>query len=287
MKFTKMHGNGNDYVYINCFNTENIEKISNPSDLAIAMSHRNFGIGADGIVLILPSEIADFRMRMFNADGSEGNMCGNASCCIAKYVFERGLTDKSIIALETKSGIKELNLKIVDGVVKNITVNMGEPIFTPSDIPVLYDDNISIPITNKEILADDKILSFTCLSMGNPHAVTFCNKEITTEIVSKYGKIIEKNSYFPERVNVEFVNVKDKNNLEMRVFERGSGETLACGTGTCATVVSAVLNGYCNKDEQVDVKVLGGMLSVMWNSKDNNVYLTGSGEFCYNGVWLK
>lgn len=286
MKFTKMQGNGNDYIYINCFD-EDISKIKDLESLAINMSHRNFGIGGDGIVLIMPSKIADFRMRMFNSDGSEGNMCGNASCCIAKYVFEKGLTDKTTLTLETKSGIKELVLSIKNNIVENITVDMGEPIFEASEIPIICEENEIIPIMNKEILIIDKILSFTCLSMGNPHAVTFWDSEITTETVKRYGELTEIHSIFPKRINVEFVNIVDKNNLIMRVWERGSGETLACGTGTCATVVASILNGYCNKDELVCVKLQGGNLSVLWNSNNNHVYLTGTAEFSFDGIWLK
>lgn len=274
MKFTKMQGMGNDYIYFNGFE----EKIENPNELSIKLSDRHFGIGGDGIVIILPSEIADFRMRMFNADGSEGKMCGNASRCIGKYVYEKGLTDKTDVTLETLSGIKKLHLTIDNGKVKSVTVDMGKAEFTADKIPVISDKEqvISQPVT-----IGGREWKITCVSMGNPHCVIFTENVADMEL-EKIGPLFENADIFPDRINTEFVRVIDKNNLEMRVWERGSGETLACGTGTCATVSAAVKNGICNADEFVKIKLLGGELNVKYCS-DATVLMQGGAEFCFEG----
>ncbi len=232
MKFTKMEGCGNDYIYINCFE----ETVTNPQQLAITMSERHFGVGADGIVLIMPSEEADFNMRMFNADGSEGEMCGNASRCVGKFVYDRGLTNKTSISLSTLAGIKYLQLHIKNGVVDTVTVDMGEPIFEGKKIPTISDKEF----VQKEVLsAKEKTFEMTCVSMGNPHAVTYVENTDNFE-VEKYGSVLEINPFFPNKANIEFVQVIDDTHLKMRVWERGSGETMACGTGACATLVASV-----------------------------------------------
>lgn len=280
MKFTKMQGCGNDYVYVNCFQ----EKVENPNELSKIISNRNYGVGSDGLILIMPSEIADCRMRMFNWDGSESEMCGNGIRCVGKYVHDKGLSDKTTITVETLAGIKTLELKLND---KNetelLTVDMGEPIFEPSDIPVEYDGDI--PVKNLKIKALDKEFTFTCVSMGNPHAVTFID-DVDNFDVQKYGSVLEVDKHFPKRANIEFVQIVDNSHLKMRVWERGSGETLACGTGTCATAVASVLNGFTQR-ENVNVKLLGGELIISWNESDNHVYMTGPAEFSFDGIWNK
>lgn len=277
MKFTKMHGCGNDYVYINCFE----EKVENPNELSVKMSNRNFGVGSDGIILICPDEEADFRMRMFNSDGSEAQMCGNGIRCVGKYVYDRGLTDKKRISVNSLAGIKYLDFEVEDGKVQLIKVDMGEPILEAEKIPVL---NEKSPVTGKKIKADDKEFDFTCVSMGNPHAITFV-EDVKNFDVEKYGKIVEVHEVFPERTNTEFIEIVSKNHVKMRVWERGAGETLACGTGACATVVAGVLNGVMERKTQVDL--LGGTLYIEWNEEDNHVYMTGPAEFSFDGVWSK
>ena len=278
MKFTKMQGCGNDYVYINCFE----ENIQNPNELAIKMSNRNFGVGSDGLILVMPSNVADCRMRMFNSDGSESEMCGNGIRCVGKFVHDKNIVKKDIITVETLAGIKTLQFfKDNNNMVTDVKVNMGEPIFNPKDIPVISNEEI---VKNLKLKALDREFTFTCLSMGNPHAVTFVD-DVDNFDVEKYGAILESNEAFPKRANIEFVEVVDKNSLKMRVFERGSGETFACGTGTCATVVATFLNGKCNR-ENVSVKLLGGILNISWSEQDNNVYMTGPARFVFEGDWL-
>lgn len=278
MKFTKMQGCGNDYVYINCFE----ENIQNPNELAIKMSNRNFGVGSDGLILVMPSNVADCRMRMFNSDGSESEMCGNGIRCVGKFVHDKNIVKKDIITVETLAGIKTLQFfKDNNNMVTDVKVNMGEPIFNPKDIPVISNEEI---VKNLKLKALDREFTFTCLSMGNPHAVTFVD-DIDNFDVDKYGSILESNEAFPKRANIEFVEVVDENSLKMRVFERGSGETFACGTGTCATVVATFLNGKCNR-ENVSVKLLGGILNISWSEEDNNVYMTGPARFVFEGDWL-
>ena len=274
MKFTKMHGIGNDYIYVDCFK----EKIDEPEKLSVAVSHRRFGIGGDGLILIMPSEVADFRMRMFNIDGSEGKMCGNGARCIGKYDYDKGLTDKTEITLETLGGIRHLRLFTENGKVKNVEVDMGEAILTPSLIPMRADGDsfIARPV----VIGGDEN-SITCLSMGNPHAVVFVNDTEALEL-EKIGPDFENHKLFPERVNTEFVKVISDKELAMRVWERGSGETLACGTGTCASVVSAVLNGFCKFDIPVLVHLRGGDLTITYR-KDGTVIMLGPAVTVFDG----
>ncbi|MBQ5995617.1 MAG: diaminopimelate epimerase [Clostridia bacterium] len=274
MKFTKMHGAGNDYIYINCFK----EKVEDPSSLAVRVSDRHFGIGSDGLVLICPSEKADFKMDMYNADGSQGKMCGNASRCIAKYVYDNGMTQADEITLETLSGVKKIKLKINGDTCVGATVNMGEPILRAEDIPVVSETET---VVSQKTSIGGNEYSITCVSMGNPHCVVFTDEVKTLEL-SKIGPRFENDKMFPERVNTEFVRVKGKNELEMRVWERGSGETLACGTGACAVAVAAVLNGYCERNREIKIDLIGGTLYINW-SEDGSVYMTGPAEKICDG----
>lgn len=274
MKFTKMHGIGNDYIYFNCLDND----IKDPNGLSIALSDRHFGVGGDGIVMIMRSEIADFRMRMFNADGSEGKMCGNATRCIGKYVYEKGLTDKTEFTLETLGGIKVLKLNVSDGKVISVTVDMGKAILKPADIPVLLNGDC---IVSKKTILAGKEHEITCVSMGNPHCVIF-TKDIDNLNLEKIGPDYENDPIFPERVNTEFVEIIDNKTLKMRVWERGSGETWACGTGASAVCVAAVLNGICDYDTDVLVKLRGGDLTINYK-KDGTVYMTGPATFVFDG----
>ena len=275
MKFTKMHGIGNDYIYFNCLEKE----IENPEELSIKLSDRHFGVGGDGIVLILPSDKADFRMRMFNADGSEGKMCGNATRCIGKYVYDKGITDKKEITLETLSGIKTLKLSVnEENKVESVEVNMGKAILKASEIPVKFDKE---KVINEKVKIADSEYNITCVSMGNPHCVVYMD-EIDDLDLEKLGPKFENDSIFPERVNTEFIKVIDENTLKMRVWERGSGETWACGTGACAAVVSSVLNGYCKYDTPIKIKLLGGELTIKF-MKNGLVYMSGPAEFVFEG----
>lgn len=278
MKFTKMHGCGNDYVYINCFE----EKVADPEKLAQAMSDRHFGIGSDGIVLIMPSEVADCRMRMFNADGSEAEMCGNASRCVGKYVYDRGIVKKNPVRLETMCGIKVIEVHTdAEGKAETLTVDMGEPILAPKDIPVVADSESVVDLT---LSSCGKDFDFTCVSMGNPHAVTFIDTPVKEFEVEKYGPSLEVDSHFPRKANIEFVEIVDETHLRMRVWERGTGETLACGTGTCATVVASNIKGICPR-VPVEVELVGGKLTIEWKPEDNHVYMTGPATFVFDGVW--
>ncbi len=274
MKFTKMHGIGNDYIYFNCFE----ENIDNPSELSVRLSDRHKGVGGDGIVLIMPSEKADFRMRMFNADGSEGKMCGNATRCIGKYVYDRGLTDKTDITLETLSGIKRLHLDTDCGRVSKITVNMGKAEFAADKIPVISD---TAEVAGKEVMLAGKMQKITCVSMGNPHCVIF-SENVNKLDLEKIGSLYENDPMFPERINTEFVEVLDDNTLFMRVWERGSGETMACGTGACAAVSAAVKNKIVLPDKFITVKLLGGDLEIKYQA-DSNVIMRGTAEFVFDG----
>ncbi len=275
MKFTKMHGIGNDYIYVNGFE----EKIADVTEFAIKYSDRHKGIGSDGLVLILPSKISDFRMQMLNADGSEAEMCGNASRCIGKFVYDKGLTTKTEVTLETLAGVKVLKLFVgADNKVESATVDMGEPILAPELIPTTFTGET---IINKSVKFDESLeYNITCVSMGNPHAVIF-----TTGIdkldLPKIGPIIENAAIFPNRINTEFIEVLSKDRIKMRVWERGSGETMACGTGACASVVAAILNGLTNR--KVTVELLGGDLIIEWNETDNRVYLTGGATTVFEG----
>ena len=273
MKFTKMHGIGNDYVYVNCFK----ETVEHPSEVAIKVSDRHFGIGSDGLILIKPSEVADGKMEMYNADGSQGAMCGNGIRCVAKYMYDYGITDKTSISVETKSGIKYLDLTIRDGKVDTVKVNMGTPILKAADIPVRSEKE---QVINEPVMVDGKEWKITCVSMGNPHAITYIDDVKNLEI-EKIGPKFENHEIFPDRVNTEFVHVIDRNTVEMRVWERGSGETLACGTGACAVAVSSILNGLT--EEEVTVKLLGGDLKIFWDRTENKVYMTGSATTVFDG----
>lgn len=278
MRFTKMEGLGNDYIYVDCMAGE---PASDWENLSIRMSDRHFGVGADGIILIMPSKVADFRMRMYNADGSEGKMCGNGSRCVAKYVYDNGLTRKTEVTLETLAGIKVLKMHLgADGKVDTVTVDMGEPILTAAEVPALSASERMV----EENLPTAKHGDFavTAVSMGNPHGVIFVD-EITDELVLGAGPELERHSAFPDRANIEFVKVIDGETVQMRVWERGSGETLACGTGACATAVAAALTGRTNR--KVTVKLIGGDLSIEWNEKDNHVYMTGPARTVFTGVW--
>ena len=273
IKFTKMHGLGNDYVYIDAIN----QKIENESSLAQFVSNRHFGIGSDGLILICKSEIADFKMRMFNSDGSEAEMCGNGIRCVGKFVYDKGLTDKTTVKIETLAGIKTLVLNTKDGKVETARVDMGEPILEAEKIPVISTEK---PVKNLELEAENKKFKFTCVSMGNPHAITIV--ENTKEFdVEKYGKILEVDKAFPKKANIEFAQIIDKENIKMRVWERGAGETLACGTGACATAVACNLNGLT--DRKVNIELLGGTLNIEWNETDNHVYMTGPAVTVFDG----
>ena len=273
IKFTKMHGLGNDYVYMDAIH-QNIEK---ESSLAQFVSNRHFGIGSDGLILICKSEMADFKMRMFNADGSEAEMCGNGIRCVGKFVYDKGLTNKTEVTIETLAGVKTLQLNVEEGKVKTVRVDMGEPILTPKEIPVIAGEE---PVKNLKLKAKDKEFTFTCVSMGNPHAITFVDN--TKEFdVETYGKILEVDKVFPNKTNVEFIQIVDKNHINMRVWERGAGETLACGTGACASVVACNLNGLT--ENKVSVELLGGTLEIEWNKQDNHVYMTGPAVTVFEG----
>jgi len=274
LKFTKMHGCGNDYIYFNCWEQE----ITEPEEISIRLSDRHFGVGGDGIVLICSSDVADAKMRMFNSDGSEGRMCGNAIRCVGKYLYDNKMVVKDEMTIETLSGIKKLKLYSSGGKVKSVCVDMGRAELKPEKIPVKLggDRIVDVPVT-----IGGRSYNITCVSMGNPHCVVFCEDPDDIDI-EKIGPVFENAPIFPERINTEFISVIDKNTLKMRVWERGSGETLACGTGACAAVIAAVLNGYCNKGEDVTVRLKGGNLIIRY--ADETVYMTGNAEKVYEGV---
>lgn len=274
MKFTKMHGCGNDYVYVNCLE----ETVHDPERVAKIVSDRHFGIGSDGLILIQKSEVADFRMSMYNADGSEGKMCGNGVRCIAKYVYDHGMTDKKTITLETRGGIKVLNLTLgEDGLVSQVEVDMGKPILKPELIPVALPGDIVI---SEPVEVNGRSYDITCVSMGNPHAVVFV-KDTDTIDIEKLGPSFEKHPVFPDRVNTEFVQVINEHTIKMRVWERGAGETLACGTGACASVVACFLNGMT--EDTVLVHLRGGDLKIHYNHDENRVMMTGPAVTVFQG----
>ena len=298
MKFTKMHGIGNDYVYVNCFE----EKVENPSELAVKISDRHFGVGSDGLILIKPSKVADFCMEMYNADGSQSEMCGNGIRCVGKYVYDYGLTDKERISVETLAGIKYLDFKIEDGKVSLITVNMGSPELVPNKIPVdvsvLNIDDLSrndsdnnasekdakgselTQIVDETLEVDGREYKVTCVSMGNPHCITFVDDTASFPL-EEIGPKFEKHKFFPNRVNAEFIQIISRNEVNMRVWERGSGETLACGTGACASTVACILNGLT--DDEITLHLLGGDLKVRWDRDENVVYMTGPAKVSFDG----
>ena len=275
MKFTKMHGIGNDYVYVDCTKKD----LAHTSEIAKYVSDRHFGIGSDGMILIKSSEKADFQMDMYNADGSRGEMCGNGIRCVAKYVYDYGIVNKTSISVATKSGVKYLDLSIRDGKVSMVKVNMGAPILQAALIPVVAQTE---QVINTPIEVDGKTYYFTAVSMGNPHAVVYMDDVDGLEI-EKIGPSFESHVNFPDRVNTEFVKVIDRHTVQMRVWERGSGETLACGTGACAVAVASILNGLVDRDQPVTVKLLGGDLNIFWDENDDQVYMTGPATTVFDG----
>ncbi|MBR6187124.1 MAG: diaminopimelate epimerase [Clostridia bacterium] len=276
MKFTKMHGIGNDYIYVNCFE----EVVTEPERLALVMSKPHFGCGADGLILIEPSDSADFGMRIFNSDGSEAGMCGNGIRCVGKYVYERGMTDKTELTIATKGGFKRISLQLEDNKVSRVKVDMGTPELNPKLIPVDLPGEI---VLRHRLQIMGQTWFITCVNMGNPHAVLFVRDPEVIDLPT-IGSMIEHHPLFPRRTNVEFVRVIDRGILQMRVWERGAGETLACGTGACASLVAAVLAGL--SDRTVQMKLSGGNLQLHWDAEDNHVYQTGPAAFVYDGEWL-
>ncbi len=274
LKFTKMHGIGNDYIYFNCFE----QTIQNPEELSQRISDRHFGVGGDGIVLICPSHVADAKMRMFNADGSEGKMCGNAIRCVGKYLYDNHMVSNAHITIETLSGIKTLELFVKDGKVWGAKVDMGKAIWAPAEIPVVLPGE---KIVNAQATIGDTQYAITCVSMGNPHCVVFVEDPQELEL-EKIGPLFENAPLFPQRVNTEFVRVIDESTLEMRVWERGSGETWACGTGACATVAAAVACGHCKENTDVTVKLKGGDLTICYT--EQGVWMTGPAQKVFDGV---
>ena len=274
MKFTKMHGLGNDYVYVNCFE----EKIDNPPAVARFVSDRHFGIGSDGLIMINPSKTADFEMEMYNADGSRGEMCGNGIRCVAKYVYDYGLTDKTQISVETLGGIKYLDLTVEDGKVSLVKVDMGKPELEADLIPIISERE---QVIDEPIEVDGKEYHMTGVSMGNPHAVIYVD-DVKGLDLEKIGSKFENHERFPKRINTEFVHCIDRQTVEMRVWERGSGETLACGTGACAVAVASILNNLT--DTRVTVKLLGGDLQIEWNREKDRVFMTGPATVVFDGV---
>lgn len=272
MRFTKMQGLGNDYVYVNCME----EKVENPSEAAKRVSDRHFGIGSDGLILICPSEKADFEMAMYNADGSRSEMCGNGIRCVAKYVYDYGLTDKTSISVETLGGIKYLDLTVEDGKVSLVRVDMGRPEFRADQIPIIGEAEV----IDEPIVVDGMEYRITGVSMGNPHAVVFL-EDLEGLDIEKIGPKFENHERFPKRINTEFVRVIDRGMIEMRVWERGSGETLACGTGACAAAAASILNGLAER--RVTVKLRGGSLTVEWDEESGKIYMTGPAEVVFDG----
>lgn len=282
MKFTKMHGCGNDYVYVDCTK----EVIPDIEATAARVSDRHFGIGSDGLILIKSSEVADFEMDMYNADGSRGKMCGNGIRCVAKYVYDHGLTDKTEITVDTQAGIKTLQLTICDGKVSKVCVDMGEPVLVPQEIPVkasvlgLADDRREAIVAQPFTVAN-RSYDITCVSMGNPHCITFIDEDVKSFPLESIGPLFEKHELFPEGVNTEFVNILDREHLRMRVWERGSGETLACGTGACAVAVASYLNGFTGR--KVDIELMGGHLEIAYDEATNHVFMTGPATEVFSG----
>lgn len=274
MRFTKMQGIGNDYIYVNCFE----ETVNNPSALAVRLSDRHFGVGSDGLILIEPSSAADCKMDMYNADGSRGMMCGNGIRCVGKYVYERGIARKDVLTVETLSGVKTLRLDVADGKVGGIEVDMGRPVLNPAEIPANFPgaEAVGVPLTVGETK-----YRVTCVSMGNPHCVVFV-RDTAAFPVQTVGPLFEHHAAFPNQVNTEFVQVVSKDEIKMRVWERGSGETLACGTGACASAVACVLNGKTGRSMQIHL--LGGDLSVRWDEGSGSVLMKGPAEFSFDGA---
>ncbi len=274
LKFTKMQGIGNDYVYVNCFE----ENVNNPSELAITISDRHFGIGSDGLILILPSQIADAKMRIFNADGSEAQMCGNGIRCVAKYMYTSGLRKNDKMTIETAAGLKTIELTVEKNNVSQVKVEMGTPDLLRNDIPMVGENT---KVINEQLQLNDSILDITCVSMGNPHCITFVD-DVESIDLNITGKAVENHKLFPERINAHFVQIVSTNEIKMRTWERGSGETLACGTGAVASSVACVLNNLTERI--VHAQLPGGKLKVEWTD-DNKTYMTGPAEFVFSGVW--
>ena len=276
MEFTKMQGLGNDYVYVNCLR----ETIKNPAEVSKFVSDRHFGIGSDGLIMICPSKVADFEMQMYNADGSRGEMCGNGIRCVAKYVYDYGLTDKTSISVETLGGIKYLDLTVEDGKVSLVKVDMGSPRLAPSQIPIVPENPEDTRIIDAPLEVEGKIYYMTGVSMGNPHTVVYVDDVKGLDLL-KIGPSFENHKRVPERINTEFAHVLDRKTVEMRVWERGSGETLACGTGACAVAVASILNGLT--EDRVTVKLLGGDLLIEWDKEADKVYMTGPAKVVFDG----
>ena len=278
MRFTKMEGIGNDYVYINGFE----EQVDDPARLAVEMSRPHFGCGADGLIMILPSDKADFRMQMFNNDGSQSEMCGNGIRCVAKYCHDRGLTDRTEFTIESGGQVKVMHLNLAkDGSTESVRVDMGEPQLDGAKIPSAAQ---GCPVIGHRLEANGHLYEATLVNMGNPHAVVFVDNPDTAPVTTD-GPVLEAHPDFPKKANIEFIQVVDDSHIRMRVWERGTGETLACGTGACASAVACALNGFCGRS--VEVQLLGGKLHIEWNEQDNHVYMTGPAAFVYDGVWLK
>ena len=278
IKFTKMEGLGNDYVYIDCTQMEE-SQIKDIAYLAKILSNRHFGIGSDGLILICRSNTEDFKMKMFNQDGTEAEMCGNGIRCVGKFVYDKGLTNKTNLRIETLAGVKKLEIHKKNAKVDTVTVDMGKPLLSAKDIPVISDEEV---VKNLKIKAIDKEFIFTCVSMGNPHAITVVDN-VDNFDVEKYGSVLEVDKHFPKKANIEFIEIVDRNTVKMRVWERGSGETLACGTGASAVCVACTLNNLVNEKEDIRVKLLGGELTIKW---DGNVYMTGKARTVFEGQYL-
>lgn len=276
MKFSKMQGIGNDYVYVNCFE----ERVDDPAALAVKMSRQHYGVGSDGLIMICPSDVADFEMKMFNADGSQSEMCGNGIRCVGKYVYDRGLTDKTNVTVMTGGGLKLLRLRVHQGKVASVRVDMGAPELRPELIPV---DLPGETVMGHRLHVGSNVFEIHCVSMGNPHCIVFV-KDPDQVDVEQVGKLLENHPIFPNRANIEFVQVISRDHLRMRVWERGSGETLACGTGACASLVAAVLTGRA--DRQVTMDLLGGSLELDWSCEDDHVYQEGPAKFVFDGEWI-
>ena len=275
MKFTKMQRIGNDYVYVDCFQ----ETVNNPSAVAKFVSDRHFGIGSDGLILVKPSDVADCEMDMYNLDGSQGAMCGNGIRCVAKFAYDKGIVHKKNISVATKSGIKYLELTVKNNKVSSVKVNMGSPILNAKTIPVVSEKE---QVINEPLIVNGKTYHITAVSMGNPHAIVYMD-DVENLDIAEIGPAFENHINFPDRINTEFVKVIDRHTLQMRVWERGSGETLACGTGACAVAVASTLNGLVDEDVPVTVKLLGGDLEILWNRQENLVYMTGPATTVFEG----
>lgn len=272
IEFTKMEGLGNDYIYIDCISNQ--LNLNNISEFAKFVSNRHFGIGSDGLILLCKSKVADVKMRMFNSDGTEAEMCGNGIRCVGKLAYDKKIVTKDQMTVETLAGIKTLKLHITDGEVNLITVDMGEPILEPKKIPVISDNN------KLSIKKDDIDFDFTCVSMGNPHAITIVNN-VEKINIEKYGPLLENDCHFPNKANIEFAQIIDKTHIKMRVWERGAGETYACGTGACATCVACCMNGLTERF--VELQLLGGNLQINWNQENNHIYMTGPAKTICKG----